>query len=240
MSRSDKIWLTVTFTVVLLVITVTSFHAGYIHGLDVSNQKILKVDKQEPTHSLPPEPTPPLAYQFLDGSLAVLDAVHEVTPEELDTKSLKPTEKVFVERVLDGDTFAASHFEDDQKILKIYRLHWGDTPEISHNSKEKDEPLGPEAKAFTTTLIKGKLVTVTIQSTSYGRSVVDAKLKDGKDLAEQLTVNGLAVLDERFNPPKQLSDMQMEARKNRVGVWKSSVSPTPPWVWRHDKLGKLP
>lgn len=135
-----------------------------------------------------------------------------------------PLEKVFVDRVIDGDTFVAVIDGNQERV----RLIGVDTPETKHPRKGV-EPFGPEASAFTKDLIEGKEVFLEFdvqERDRYGRVLAYVWLSEGKP--EEAMLNailvrvGLAVVS--TYPPNVRHErffrtMQQEARSRGVGLW---------------------
>ena len=135
-----------------------------------------------------------------------------------------PLEKVFVDRVIDGDTFVAVIDGNQERV----RLIGMDTPETKHPRKGV-EPFGPEASAFTKDLIEGKEVFLEFdvqERDRYGRVLAYVWLSEGEP--EEAMLNailvrvGLAVVS--TYPPNVRHErlfraMQQEARSRGVGLW---------------------
>ncbi|VAX27287.1 hypothetical protein MNBD_NITROSPIRAE01-1929 [hydrothermal vent metagenome] len=126
-----------------------------------------------------------------------------------------------VSRVIDGDTIVVS---DASKKMTI-RLSEIDCP-------EKDQSFGPEATQFTSDFVLGKMVTLKVSAVDkYGRRVAKVILSDGRDLNRALMIAGLAWWYERFSNDSSLGDLEAEARRKKIGLWKES-RPIAPWVFR--------
>src|SRR2546422_9117216 len=92
--------------------------------------------------------------------------------------------------VTDGDTISVMHNGRAEKI----RLHGIDCP-------EKGQAFGQRAKQFTSTLVFGKEVTVTVQdSDKYGRTIGEVTLLDGRVLNHELVKAGLAWWYRKYAP----------------------------------------
>jgi endonuclease YncB( thermonuclease family) len=150
-----------------------------------------------------------------------------------------------ISRVLDGDTYIVKRADGtEQKI----RLHYGDAPEIAHNSKEKDQPHARDAMAYVKNTWQGHKVKVTPRGTSYDRIVADVDLDHAEwdkpnhsapcvdSLVINIVADGYAMLDPRFHPPDILLDNEQLAKLNKKGIWADPTKPpTPPWEWRKKK-----
>ncbi len=132
-------------------------------------------------------------------------------------------------KVKDGDTIRVIRSNDGAEL--DIRVHWMDSPEIAHNSKEIDQPGGREAKAFGEGMLEGHRVTLTPRGHSYGRIVADVRLPDGIDYALSATMRGYNWLDPRYKPSSDLQAMLKFARENRSGIWRMTDN-IPPWDWR--------
>ena len=132
--------------------------------------------------------------------------------------------------VSDGDTFTIKHCYGDHCQPERIRLHYVDAPEVAKNRKEVNQPGGIEAKEFLTSLLKGKVVKISVVSKSYDRYVCDVTV-GGRDAALSLVQHGHAMCDKRFKPTKELLDAEAEAKKNKVGQWKLGT-PIEPKDWR--------
>jgi micrococcal nuclease len=127
--------------------------------------------------------------------------------------------------VSDGDTISVMHNGRGQKI----RLHGIDCP-------EKGQAFGQRAKQFTSALVFGKEVTVTVKDTDkYGRTIGEVKLLDGTVLNQELVKAGLAWWYRRYAPGDTvLEGLEKGAREAKQGLW-VEPNPVPPWEWRHRK-----
>jgi len=100
-----------------------------------------------------------------------------------------------IDRVVDGDTFIVNNPNPPLDMLqKSHRLAGIDTPEsFKQVAKcQKEIELGLKAKEFTKNFTKGEVDIVYLELDKYGRYLVNVS-KNGKDLAEELVRNGLAV-----------------------------------------------
>lgn len=142
-----------------------------------------------------------------------------------------------VTKVDDGDTLWVRKVVAGQPTGAAFklRLHWADTPEVGHNSKEHDQPFGPEAREFTSTTL-GTVVTVRDRGHSYDRVVADVAEPGGKQLGLDLVEHGLAELDPRYKPPADWLTAQAKAKTARKGLW--SGKPIDPWTWRKTGAAK--
>lgn len=135
----------------------------------------------------------------------------------------------------DGDTYIVKSGMSSYTI----RLHWADCPEIAHYKTERNQPYGQEALAYVNKKYVGKQVTVTKKGLSFKRIVGDVVLEDGTDVATDLVSKGLAQLDMRYKPTKELVTQQAKAKADKRGLW-SQKNPIEPVEWRNGKQAKQP
>jgi micrococcal nuclease len=125
--------------------------------------------------------------------------------------------------IADGDTITVLQGTIQIKI----RLYGIDCPE-SHQA------FGNKAKQFTSSLVFGQRVRVKpVTKDRYGRSVAWV-YSDSKCLNEELLKVGLAWHFKKYSTDKNLSDLEIEARQKRVGLW-SDPKPVAPWEYRRLK-----
>ena len=130
-------------------------------------------------------------------------------------------EEVFqatVTAVEDGDTLAVKTANAESVVVQIASV---DAPELS-------QPGGPEAKAFLTKLVLGKIVTVRLQSTVDRSARVEIA---GTDISAALIRNGMAWHCPRYADDRELTIAESDARTSKRGLW-STPRPTPPWLYR--------
>lgn len=130
-----------------------------------------------------------------------------------------------VSAVKDGDTIVVG--------AVVVRLWASDCPEIKHNSKQTDQPYGPEAKRFTERLVVGQKVLCKVKGSSYGRTVAEV-LIDGKSVNAGLVKAGLAQVDDRYVKGEARAvflSLQTEAKGAARGLWSDS-HPIRPRDWR--------
>ena len=131
----------------------------------------------------------------------------------------------------DGDTYLV---KKDATVYTI-RLHWGDCPEIAHNSKESDQPFGREALSYATHNYVNKKVHVVPKSYSYLRLVADVTvIENGVDVATDLVNHGYAMVDQRYHPSKEILAAEAKAKAEGKGLW-NQKNPTTPWDWRNEQ-----
>ncbi len=124
-----------------------------------------------------------------------------------------PAEKVFVKRVIDGDTFEADS-GNEVRILGI-------------NTPEKKQYLYANATAFLKNLIEGKNVTLERDKTKadkYGRQLRYVFL-GGTLVEEEILKKGLAnsfIIPPNEKYSKRLLEAERHAKENRLGLWNAS------------------
>ncbi len=133
-------------------------------------------------------------------------------------------EKVFVKRVIDGDTFV------DEYGRKI-RLIGIDAPEMNYKSKEP-ECKALEAKLELQELIEGKSVKLLrdkSETDRYGRLLRYAYLED-KFINAELVKSGLAKA-KYYKPDtskyKQLKALEKLAKQNKLGIFSCKTTDNP-------------
>jgi micrococcal nuclease len=143
--------------------------------------------------------------------------------------------------VVDGDPIDIDIPNGKYRTTRI-RL-WGvDTPETAA-SPRGEKYFGPEAKAFTESLVDGKQVRVvlTTQRTrgKFGRLLAYVYLDDGETmLNEELVIKGFAYADHRFDHPwkKRFLDLEKRAQKDKTGLWAEvKFEQYPAWRQRYEK-----
>lgn len=121
--------------------------------------------------------------------------------------------------MIDGDTF---HTTRGEKV----RLLGINTPEIAHDSSPA-QPYGMDAKRQLEQLISGKTVRLQLdrdRKDSYGRTLAQVYLRDGRWINALLVRHGLAFVytfAPNFQWAQQLLKEEAAARSNMLGIWKS-------------------
>ena len=127
--------------------------------------------------------------------------------------------------ITDGDTFKLLV---QDSILHRIRVANIDCP-------EKNQPFSAKAKQFTSDAIFGKIVKVNVLSTDrYGRFIGGTTYNDSLILNRDLLKNGLAWHFVRYSNDMTLEELELTARKKKIGLWQEE-SPIPPWEWRANK-----
>ena len=119
--------------------------------------------------------------------------------------------------IADGDTITVLQGTTQIRI----RLYGIDCPE-SHQA------FGNKAKQFTSSLVFGKTVKIEpVTKDRYGRTVAWV-YSDSKCLNEDLLMAGLAWHFKKYSTDKKLSDLEIEAKQNRAGLWSDPKAIAPP------------
>ena len=131
-------------------------------------------------------------------------------------------------KVADGDTITI--LSGDLKQIKV-RLHGVDCP-------EQKQDFGSRARQFTSALVFGKTVTVKVLNKDrYGRSIGIVILPDGRNLNEELLKAGLAWHFKRYDKGREFADLELTARKKKLGIW-SMKNAIAPWEFRRIRKKK--
>jgi endonuclease YncB( thermonuclease family) len=133
----------------------------------------------------------------------------------IDTLSAK------VVGVKDGDTYVILY----NKTPITIRLEHVDCP-------EKKQPYGQVAKQFGSNFCFGKMVNVLWKGTKdrNGRIIGEIYFNN-KCLNKELIKNGLAWHFKKYSKSLEYANLELEARKKKLGLWKDAM-PIAPWEWR--------
>ncbi|HMN33046.1 MAG TPA: thermonuclease family protein [Chitinophagaceae bacterium] len=128
-------------------------------------------------------------------------------------------------KIKDGDTFVILV---NQTPLTVRFAHV-DCP-------EKKQDFGNRAKEFVSQRAFGKNIHLlhNNQYDSHGRLIAEIILEDGTNLNKELVRNGLAWHFKKYSTSKVYAALEMQARKQKIGVW-SMPNPIAPWEWRRMK-----
>lgn len=133
--------------------------------------------------------------------------------------------------ISDGDTITVLQNNQQFKI----RLYGIDCP-------ESGQAFGSKAKQFTSSLVFGKNVEVTVYDIDkYGRSVGVVRV-DGLNVNEAILKNGFAWRYTKYCTESFCNDwkaFEEHASRQGVGLW-SEKNPMPPWDWRHSPQREQP
>lgn len=126
-----------------------------------------------------------------------------------------------VVKVIDGDTLDVLRGHQIERI----RLWQIDAP-------ERYQPFGLASKQYLLEVAANRVVTVRVETVdSYGRTVGEIFLPDGRNLNQQIVANGYAWHYRRFSKGPEYGEMEQLARSRRAGLWQDK-KPIPPWLWR--------
>ncbi len=130
--------------------------------------------------------------------------------------------------VKDGDTFVVLH---EQRQITV-RLEHIDAP-------EKNQPFGNKAKQFASDFCFGKTVVVigNGKKDRNGRWIGEI-FYNNQNLNKELVRNGLAWHYKRYSKSANYADLEIAARKKKVGLWRDK-DPIAPWNWRKSKRKKV-
>ena len=136
-------------------------------------------------------------------SLAVLFILTSCNPPK--------THEIKVTRIIDGDSFVAENIR--------YRISEIDSPEISQD-------FGKKKKKALSNLILHKSVEIKSKGKDkYNREIVEVKI-NGSDVADLMVANGFAWQYKRYSTDRNLSNLELKARKGKRGLWKyKAVNP---------------
>jgi len=177
---------------------------------------------------------PLMAITFI-ALAAVIAYVRLQTPTGTDHDRYH--DKIFTcVKVSDGDTIHINIPDGKRKTTKI-RL-WGvDTPETA-NSPKGEMYYGPQASAFTKSLVLNKKVRVVLAPNQtrgkYKRLLAYVYYGEADTmLNEELLIQGYAYADPRFDHPwkERFLILEDRARKQKIGLW-AEVKPEQFPSWR--------
>lgn len=132
----------------------------------------------------------------------------------------------YVSRMPDGDTLTCNYTDPSgQKASVRVRVYAIDCPETAQN-------FGSEAKQIGQALLLHKTVTLHPHTIDrYGRLVADVITHTGINYSEYMLRKGAAWHYKAYNDSPTLSQIEADARANRVGLW-SFARPQAPWDYR--------
>jgi micrococcal nuclease len=128
--------------------------------------------------------------------------------------------------VLDGDTYDI--LIEGNKTIRI-RMEGIDAP-------EKGMPFYRVSKNYLGKLCFGKTVRLDIRSKdSNGRRIAYSYLDDGTELSHEMIKAGLAWHFKKYSSDSSLSNLEIEAKKSKLGLWADKYPMSP---WENRKLHK--
>ena len=133
-----------------------------------------------------------------------------------------------VVKIADGDTFTLLVNNHDQ--VKV-RLDGIDAP-------EKKQAFGNKAKQYLSSMIWGTPVTVKVlKKDRYGRSIGKVSTSRFKDVNLEMIKAGYAWHYKEYNDDKTYASAEVNARKNKKGLWQDK-NPVKPQDFRKIKRQK--
>ncbi|WP_149277659.1 thermonuclease family protein [Pareuzebyella sediminis] len=124
-------------------------------------------------------------------------------------------------KIADGDTFTLI-FENNFEVR--VRLDGIDCP-------EKKQAFSNNAKLTLSDLIFGKMVRVKYEDKDrYGR-VLGEVFEGDVNVNQEMVRRGYAWHFKRYSDDPILSELELEAKENKVGLW-TDPNPMPPWDYR--------
>ena len=113
--------------------------------------------------------------------------------------------------VKDGDTVVVLDSLNNQITLRLAEV---DCP-------EKNQPFGTKAKQFTSDQVYLKTIKYVVTDTDrYGRSIAMIYYdSDNKYLSAELIKAGMGWHYKRYSTSKELADLEINAKKNKLGLW---------------------
>ena len=148
-------------------------------------------------------------------SVLFLSSCNAIWPEESNLNST--TGKVIA--ILDGDTYDI--LLHGNKTLRI-RMEGIDAP-------ERGMPFYRVAKNYLGKLCFEKNVRLeTTGKDNRGRTLAFSYLDDGTELGHEMIKAGLAWHFKKYSADPVLSNLEIEARNSKLGLW-ADVHPMPPW-----------
>ncbi|MFD0940246.1 thermonuclease family protein [Pedobacter boryungensis] len=129
-------------------------------------------------------------------------------------------------RILDGDTMEVLYKSTPIKV----RLAHIDCPE-----KRGSQPYGNNAKIALSDLCFGQYVTVYGEKYDRNKRLIAVVVNAKKQVINQEMIKqGMAWHFKKYSKDLTYAQLEIEARKNKVGLWHDS-NPIAPWDWRKPK-----
>lgn len=145
----------------------------------------------------------------------------------------KPPQEViegaYVEKMPDGDTVTVRYGAGQSVRVRVFAI---DCPESKQN-------FGPDAGRIGRGLIFQTYVTLLVQTTDrYGRLVAEVIMQDGRDFGREMLRRGAAWHYTAYDKRQELDALQVEAKRNRVGLW-AFDRPQAPWDYRKRQRARV-
>lgn len=127
-------------------------------------------------------------------------------------------------RIKDGDTVVLLDNYNNQITLRLAEV---DCPESS-------QAFGKKAKEFTSNEVGNRTVSYKIINTDrYGRYIAKV-FYNNKYLSEEIIKNGFGWHYKKYSNSTRLSQLELSARKNKLGLW-NDKGIVAPWDYRSSK-----
>jgi len=121
--------------------------------------------------------------------------------------------------IIDGDTYDI--LIGGNSTIRV-RMEGIDAP-------EKGMPYYKVAKNHLSELCFGKQVILkNISKDNHDRTLAFSYLEDGTELSHEMIKAGLAWHFKKYNSDSKLAELEMEAKKSKIGIW-TDDNPMPPW-----------
>lgn len=122
--------------------------------------------------------------------------------------------------IQDGDTIELKFVYNGKKagfrMGKAVRIRF-----LHINTPERGRPYYKVAKQYTSDKCFRKIVRIkhTGEFDRYGRLLGEVVLPDGKVLNKELVKNGLAVHFKKYSTSQEYSNLEIQAKKQKIGLW---------------------
>ena len=126
--------------------------------------------------------------------------------------------------VFDGDSFEARDADGRRVEIRLFGI---DAP-------ERGQPWNRRSREALSELVRGRSLEIRIVTVDrYERLVAEARLPDGRGLAEAQVAAGHAWVYRRYTDDPGLLALEAEAREAGRGLWSLPAHDrVPPWEWR--------
>jgi endonuclease YncB( thermonuclease family) len=135
-----------------------------------------------------------------------------ITPQDTFTLS------GYVIKILDGDTYDILLADNTQKRIRMEGI---DAP-------EKGMPFYRVSKNYLGSLCFNKNVTIQVTDKDGDRLIGFTYLEDGTELSHAMIAAGLAWHFKKYNTDPDLAQLEVRARKKKLGLW-IDKNPMAPW-----------
>ncbi|WP_316755595.1 thermonuclease family protein [Pedobacter aquatilis] len=160
------------------------------------------------------------------GLLLLLLTLQSCFIQPVGDKGINYSNLVFsagVIRILDGDTMEVLYQDHPIKI----RLAHIDCPE-----KRGHQPFGIKAKQALSDLCFGQMVTVQGQKYDRYKRLIAVVINNKEQVLNQEMIKlGMAWHFKKYSNDPLYAQLEITARKNKVGLWQDSTA-VAPWEWR--------